>query len=415
MPWNAPLATAPVDAVVRLPGSKSVTNRALVLGALASGTTRVRAPLRARDTLLMAGALRSLGASVVENGEDWLVSSGSAPTAAHVELGNAGTVARFVPPVAALRAGTYTFDGDPRMRERPVGPVVTALRALGAEVSGESFPLVVHGRGALRGGAVTLDASSSSQLVSGLLLAGPRMAEGLDLTHSGERVPSRPHLDMTVAMMRSFGASVSVSPDRWEVAPGAYVASDVEVEPDLSNAAPFVAAAVVTGGTVRLPGWPATTTQPGAALVPLAERLGARVSLDDVSGLVVTGPSRVAGIDADLADCGELAPVLAAVACVANGPTTLRGIAHLRVQETDRLRALATELRSFGASVEERDDGLTVTPGALKPGRFATYDDHRLVMAAAVLGLVVRVEVENAETVGKTMPEFVELWRAMLG
>lgn len=414
MPWNAPLATAPVDAVVRLPGSKSVTNRALVLGALASGTTRVRAPLRARDTLLMAGALRSLGASVADDGADWLVTPGPAPSAARVELGNAGTVARFVPPVAALRAGTYTFDGDPRMRERPVGPLVTALRALGAEVSGESFPLVVHGRGSLRGGAVTLDASSSSQLVSGLLLSGPCMADGLDLTHSGGRVPSRPHLDMTVAMMRSFGASVTVSPDRWVVSPGAYAATDVDVEPDLSNAAPFVAAAVVTGGTVTLHGWPATTTQPGAALVALAERLGARVSLDE-SGLVVTGPSAVAAIDADLSDCGELAPVLAAVACVADGPTTLRGIAHLRVQETDRLRALATELRSFGAAVEEHDDGLTVTPGALRAGRFATYDDHRLVMAAAVLGLVVPVEVENAETVGKTMPGFAELWRAMLG
>ena len=411
MPWNAPLATAPVDAVVRLPGSKSVTNRALVLGALASGETRLSAPLRARDTLLMADALRALGASVVDDGADWVVSAGAAPSAARVELGNAGTVARFVPPVAALRAGTYTFDGDPRMRERPVGPLVAALRALGAEVSGESFPLVVHGRGSLRGGAVTLDASSSSQLVSGLLLAAPLMSSGLDLTVS--RVPSRPHLDMTVAMMRSFGASVSVSENRWLVPPSPYSAVDVEVEPDLSNAAPFVAAALVTGGTVHIAGWPSATTQPGAALVGLAERLGARAVLSG-EGLVVKGPSTVPAIDADLSDCGELAPVLAAVACVAGGPTTLRGIAHLRVQETDRLRALATELRTFGAAVTEEPDGLTISPGPLRPGRFRTYDDHRLVMAAAVLGLVVPVEVENAETVGKTLPSFVELWRAML-
>lgn len=411
--WTAPLATGPVDAVVRLPGSKSVTNRALVLGALAHGTTTVRAPLRARDTTLMAAALRALGASVTDSGDDWVVSAGPGPTAAHIDLGNAGTVARFVPPVAALRHGTYTFDGDPRMRERPVGPLLTALRALGADVSGESFPLVVHGRGSLRGGAVTLDASASSQLVSGLLLAGPLMDAGLDVRHEGPRVPSRPHLDMTVAMMRSFGASVTVSDDRWVVAPGPYDAVDVDVEPDLSGAAPFVAAAVVTGGVVRVPDWPSVTTQPGAALPGLLERMGATCSLDG-DGLTVRGPSSVRAIDADLRDCGELAPVLAAVACVADGPTTLRGIAHLRVQETDRLRALATELRSFGADVTEAEDGLTVSPEPLRRNVFHTYDDHRLAMAAAVLGLVVPVEVENVETVGKTMPDFVERWRAML-
>ncbi|HEV2890701.1 MAG TPA: 3-phosphoshikimate 1-carboxyvinyltransferase [Frankiaceae bacterium] len=413
MPWNAPVATAPVDAVVRLPGSKSVTNRALLLGSLARGTTAVRAPLKARDTLLMAGALRALGASVEESGDDWLVSAGEAPTAARIDLGNAGTVARFVPAVAALKRGTYAFDGDPRLRERPIGPLLAALRTLGADVSGESFPLVVHGRGELRGGAVTVDASKSSQLVSGLLLAAPLMAEGLDLTHSGERVPSRPHLDMTVAMMRSFGASVTVSDDRWVVAPGTYDATDVEVEPDLSGAAPFVAAAVVTGGVVRIPGWPLATTQPGAALVGLAERLGAMCTLD-ASGLTVRGPSTVRAIDADLADCGELAPVLAAVACVAGGATTLRGIGHLRVQETDRLAALATELRGFGVSVEEAPAALTISPEPLRPSGFRTYDDHRLAMAAAVLGLVVPVEVENVETVAKTMPDFVDRWLAML-
>ncbi|HEX8001130.1 MAG TPA: 3-phosphoshikimate 1-carboxyvinyltransferase [Mycobacteriales bacterium] len=414
MPWNAPRAARPVDAVVALPGSKSVTNRALVLGALASGTTVVRAPLRARDTLLMAAALRSLGASVVDSGHDWVVSGGPAPAAARVELGNAGTVSRFLLSVAALRQGTYAFDGDARIRERPVGPLVAALRALGADVSGDAFPLVVHGTGSLRGGAVTLDASASSQLVSGLLLSGPLMESGLDVRHSGARVPSRPHLDMTVAMMRAFGADVTVAEDRWVVASSGYAAVDVDVEPDLSGAAPFVAAAVVTGGTVRVPGWPKETTQPGAALVGLAERLGATCVLD-ASGLTVRGPSRVAAIDADLSDCGELAPVLAAVACVAGGATTLRGIGHLRVQETDRLAALATELRAFGATVTEAPDALSIEPGRLRPGTFRTYDDHRLAMAAAVLGLVTDVAVENVETVAKTMPDFVDRWTAMLG
>jgi 3-phosphoshikimate 1-carboxyvinyltransferase len=377
----------------------------------------------------MAAALTALGADISDSASphDWVVTGAPAGTpvgSVAVNLGNAGTVARFVPAVAALRTGSVVLDGDPRMRERPIAPLLDALRALGASISGTSFPVTVHGTGSLRGGAVTVDATASSQLVSGLLLAGPAMDEGLDLRLAGGDVPSRPHLDMTVAMLRAFGASVSESPGRWVVAPGGLRATDVDVEPDLSGAAPFLAAAAVTGGVVRVPGWPLTTTQPGAALPALLERMGATSSLDSSgssgpSGLTLRGPlagSRLHGIDADLRDCGELAPVLAAVACVATGPTTLRGIAHLRLQETDRLRALATELRAAGASVEELPDGLVITPGALRATTFATYDDHRLAMAAAVLGLAVNgLVVENVATVGKTMPDFVERWEAMLG
>jgi len=406
-----------VDAVVRLPGSKSVTNRALVLGALASGRTTLRGPLVARDTELMAAALTALG-SPVSPGSSWTVTgapAGAPVAAGSVFLGNAGTVARFVPPVAALRTGDVVLDGDPRMRERPVGPLLTALRTLGASISGDAFPVVVHGSGGLRGGEVTLDASGSSQLVSGLLLAGPLMESGLVVRHSGPPVPSRPHLDMTVAMMRAFGASVDVAGDVWTVAPGAYAAQDVDVEPDLSGAAPFLGAAAVTGGVVRVEGWPAETTQPGAALPGLLEAMGCSWSLSP-DGLTLHGPDRLNGIDADLRDCPEAVPVLAAVACVASGPTTLRGIAHLRLQETDRLAALAKELSALGASVTDTDDGLAITPGGLRGGEFGTYDDHRLAMAAAVLGLVVPgVLVENVETVGKTMPDFPERWEAMLG
>ncbi len=411
--WPAPTATAPVDATVRLPGSKSVTNRALVLAALASGRSRLGGPLRARDTDLMAAALRALGARVAGDGADWVVDGGLAPGDATVSAGNAGTVARFLPAVAALRSGATRIEGDPRLGERPLAPLVAALRALGATVEGDAVPLVVRGSGALPGGTVTLDASASSQLVSGLLLAGPLMARGLVVRHEGPPVPSRPHLDMTVAMMRDFGASVAVSGDEWRVEPGAYRATDVAVEPDLSGAAPFLAAAAVTGGVVRVPGWPRPTTQPGAALPGLLARMGCAVS--DDSGLTVRGGS-LRGIDADLRDAGELAPVLAAVACVAEGPTTLSGIGHQRLQETDRLAALATELARFGASVEERPDALVVTPGALRGGVFGTYDDHRLAMAAAVLGLAVPgVVVADVETVGKTMPDFPERWAAMLG
>jgi 3-phosphoshikimate 1-carboxyvinyltransferase len=365
----------------------------------------------------MAGALSVLGSPVATDGADWTVhgAPAGAPVAGdRVDLGNAGTVARFVPAVAALRTGTVVLDGDPRIRERPAGPLLAALRTLGADLSGDGYPVTLRGGGALRGGAVTLDASTSSQLVSGLLLAGPLMTDGLVVRHSGPPVPSRPHLDMTVAMMRSFGADVAVEGDVWRVPPGAYAAQDVDVEPDLSGAAPFLAAAAVTGGTVTVEGWPARTTQPGAALPGLLAAMGCSYDLSP-AGLTLRG-GRLTGIDADLRDCPEAVPVLAAVACVADGPTTLRGVAHLRLQETDRLAALAKELSALGASVTDTDDGLDIRPGVLRGGAFGTYDDHRLAMAAAVLGLVVPgVVVENVETVGKTMPDFVERWTAMLG
>jgi 3-phosphoshikimate 1-carboxyvinyltransferase len=362
----------------------------------------------------MAGALAVLGATVADAGDDWLVTGapvGAPVLGSRVDLGNAGTVARFTPAMAALRTGDVVLDGDPRIRERPLAPLLHALRTLGASIDGDAPPLTVHGSGGLRGGSVTVDASTSSQLVSGLLLAGPLMTEGLSVGLAGA-APSRPHLAMTVAMMRAYGADVT---DEWTVAPGGYTARDVDVEPDLSNAAPFLAAALVTGGRVTIAGWPRDTTQPGAALPDLLARMGATYVLDD-DGLTLRGTGRVDGIDADLRDVPEAAPVLAAVACVASGPSVLRGIAHLRLQETDRLRALATELSALGAVVTETADGLAIQPKPLQPRTFGTYDDHRLAMAAAVLGLVVPgLTVADVETVGKTMPDFTGRWTAMLG
>jgi 3-phosphoshikimate 1-carboxyvinyltransferase len=362
----------------------------------------------------MAAALAVLGASVATSGDDWVVTgapAGAPVRGPSVDLGNAGTVARFVPAVAALRTGDVVLDGDPRIRERPLAPLLDALRSLGASIEGSAPPITVRGRGALRGGTVTVDAAASSQFVSGLLLAAPLMSEGLSLRPAAA-LPSRPHVEMTVAMMRSFGAVVT---GEWDVAPGAYTATGVDVEPDLSNAAPFLAAALVTAGVMRVPGWPLSTTQPGAALPALLERMGAAFSLDG-DGLTVRGSGRVLGIDADLRDVPEAAPVLAAAACVADGPSRLRGIAHLRLQETDRLRALATELTALGATVTETSDGLAIEPGPMHGGEFGTYDDHRLAMAGAVLGLVVPgLLVENMATVGKTMPDFPDRWRAMLG
>jgi len=418
-PWPAPRATAPVTATVSVPGSKSVTNRALVLAALASGTSRLRRPLRSRDTELMVGALRALGVQVRDVGADWDVEGCHGPLpggGGTVDVGNAGTVARFVPPVAALTAGAVRFDGDPRVRERPLGPLLTALRELGAELDDGgrgALPITVHGRGRVPGGTVQVDASDSSQLVSGLLLSAPRFEAGVTVVSAGSSVPSRPHLDMTVDMLRGFGAQVHADHAQWTVAAGPLSACDLEVEPDLSNAAPFLAAAAATGGEVTLAGWPQATTQPGALLPSLLEQMGASTSLAE-DGLTVRG-GQLHGLDADLRDCPEATPVLAALAALADSPSTLRGVAHLRLQETDRLAALAREISALGGAVRETEDGLHIEPRPLHGGVFATYADHRLAMAAAVLGLAVDgVRIEDIATTGKTMRDFPERWHRML-
>lgn len=420
--WPAPTPGAPVDAVVRVPGSKSLTNRQLVLAALADGRSRLRHPLRSRDTLLMAAGLRALGVPVGEDGDDWVVDGQPGalhPQATTVDVGNAGTVARFLPPVAGLAHGDVRFDGDARVRERPVGPLLAALRALGVDLDDGgrgALPVTVHGRGRVAGGEVTLDASTSSQLVSALLLAAPRFERGVTVRHDGPPVPSAPHLRMTVAELRAAGARVDDgTPDAWHVAAGSLRPRDVDVEPDLSSAAPFLAAALVTGGRVTLAGWPARTTQPGAALPELLTRCGAAYHLDD-GGLTLAGSGEIHGIEADLRDCPEAAPVLAAVAALADGPSRLTGIAHLRLQETDRLAALAAEINGLGGRARDTADGLEVRPAPLHGGRWHTYDDHRIAMAGAVLGLrVPGVLVENIATTGKTLPGFVDLWSRMLG
>ena len=417
-PWPAPRATGPVDATVSLPGSKSMTARALVLAALADRPTLLRRPLRARDTDLMSAGLRALGVRVEEHDTDWQVVPGPMRGPAEVDVGLAGTVMRFLPPLAALATGPVRFDGDPRARQRPLGPILDGLEQVGVELdrSGDgSLPLVVRGHGRVSGGIATIDSSASSQFLSGLLLAAPRFDKGVELHHSGPPVPSLPHVAMTVDMLRRAGVEVDDSaPDTWRVHPAVVRQTDLTIEPDLSNAAAFLAAALVTGGVVRIPGWPASTSQPGDALPDLLAAMGASVRRDE-SGLTLRGTGRVVGLDADLHQVGELAPVLAAVAAVADTPSRLRGLAHLRFHETDRLAALSTELNRLGGDVTETDDGLLVRPRPLTGGTMATYHDHRLATAAAVLGLVVDgMRVENVATTGKTMPGFVDLWTQMV-
>jgi 3-phosphoshikimate 1-carboxyvinyltransferase len=374
--------------------------------------------LVSRDTLLMADGLRALGTSIDVLDDEWRITPRQLRGPATVDVGNAGTVMRFLPPLSVLADGDVLFDGDPRARQRPIGPVVTALRELGADVVPDddaSLPLLVRGRGWLLGGDVSLDASASSQFVSALLLSAPRYANGVTVRHAGPPVPSLPHIAMTVAMLRDAGALVEDAEiDVWRVEPGPLRPGTIVVEPDLSNAAPFLAAALVTAGRVTIPAWPHPTTQAGDALRAILTAMGGECSLDD-RGLTVRRSGRMAGIDTDLHAVGELAPVIAATAALADSPSALRGIGHLRNHETDRLAALAKEINGLGGDVSETDDGLLIRPRPLHGGVVSTYDDHRIAAAAAVLGLVVDdIEIVDIATTGKTMPEFASLWTGML-
>lgn len=419
--WPAPRVHAPVDVTVSLPGSKSLTNRALLLAAIADGPSTVHRALRSRDTLLMASALTALGSRVVGDDADWRVEPGPFTADARVDCGLAGTVMRFVPPVAALSAGAVGFDGDEHMRTRPIGEVLTALRGLGATIEDDDrgcLPFLVRGTGAMRGGMVTLDASASSQFISALLLAGARYEQGVDVRHVGKPVPSLPHIDMTVAMLRAHGVEVDDSDaNRWAVAPGPVGAADHVIEPDLSNAAPFLALAAVSGGTVRVRDWPASTTQAGDALREILVLMGCAVDLDD-DGLRVTGPQRLTGIDIDLHDVGELTPAVAALCALAGTPSHLRGIEHIRHHETDRLAALATELGGLGAIVTEHPDGLSFEPAPLHGGVFHTYGDHRMAHAGVIVGAALSgdevVQVEDIATTSKTFPDFAGFWSTLL-
>jgi 3-phosphoshikimate 1-carboxyvinyltransferase len=416
--WPAPVAIEPIDATINLPGSKSITNRALPLAALASTPSIVRGALRSRDTDLMAAGLRALGVEVDDSSADWRVVPAQLAGPAEIDCGLAGTVTRFLVAIGALAQGSVRFDGDARNRERPLRPLVEALRQLGVRLddSGRgTLPLTVVGVGGIPGGRCTIDSSTSSQFVSALLMVAARAADEVTIEHIGSPLPSLPHIDMTVAMLRDRGVVVDDTvANVWNVQPGAISGGDIEVEPDLSNAAPFLAAAMVSGGVVRVRRWPAATTQPGALLPRLLTKMGATCTIDD-SVLTVSGNGAIHGIDVDLRATSELAPTITVLAALADSPSTLRGIGHMRGHETDRLAALANEINGLGGAVVETDDGLHITPKPLHGGVFGTYDDHRLATSAAVLGLVVPgVLVENVATTAKTMPSFVELWGSLL-
>ncbi|MGP9724106.1 3-phosphoshikimate 1-carboxyvinyltransferase [Corynebacterium sp. AOP40-9SA-29] len=420
--WPAPVASSPVSATVSVPGSKSITNRALVLAALADAPSVIGGALRSRDTDLMADALRAMGASVTADGDTFTVVPGELH-GAELACGLAGTVLRFLPPVAALADGEVLFTADDAAQKRPMGATLESLVALGADVTGSGdparpLPFRVSGRGGLRGGVVEIDASASSQFVSGLLLSGARFDEGVTVVHTGTAIPSLPHVEMTVEMLREAGVRVDTEFNRWTVHPGPVAGRHWAVEPDLSNATPFLAAAAVTGGTVRIPDWPATTSQPGDQFRVILQDMGVEVEHHTHSGVLeVRGDADkpLQGISWDLHDVGELTPTVAALCALAEGRSHLSGIAHLRGHETDRLAALQRELSSLGCKVTQTDDGLIIDPQPLTGGVWHTYADHRMATAGAVLGLVTDdILVEDIATTAKTLPDFDLRWTQMV-
>ncbi len=416
--WAAPEAPAPITATVVLPASKSETNRALILAALATGPSVITGGLEARDTQLMRDALRTLGVRIEESGDQWQVTPPRSFVAGGtIDCGLAGTVMRFVPPVAALADGTVRFDGDQQAYARPMAPLLGALKLLGARVDGNgySLPFDVTGNPRLGGGDITVDASGSSQFLSGLLLAGARYAAGIDIQHVGGEIPSRPHVQMTLEMLRARGVDIDdTTPDRWIIPPGSIQPLDVTIQPDLSNAAPFLAAAAITGGTVTIPNWPAPTLQPGDQIRNILEDFGAQVDLTG-STLRVEGTDQIHAVDLDLSASAELTPVVAAVAALADDTSHLRGIAHIRGHETDRLAALETELDRLGSHVRQTHDGLTIHPRILGGDLWRTYADHRMAQAGALLGLLVpEVVLDDIGCTSKTMPEFEQLWTRMI-
>ncbi|KKI20425.1 MULTISPECIES: 3-phosphoshikimate 1-carboxyvinyltransferase [unclassified Leucobacter] len=433
--WEAPVPDGALDATVPLPGSKSLTGRELILSALADGPGVLRAPLRSRDAELMTEALRSLGTGITAeprgDGRDddlRIVPATELSGSTTVDCGLAGTVMRFVPPVAALALGPTAFDGDPYARKRPMRPVLDALRALGADIADDgrgALPFTVHGTGSLRGGRVELDASLSSQFVSGLLLSAARFDEGVHVVHTGDRLPSVPHIEMTLDVLRARGVEAdSPVPGEWRVAPGPIAAREVEIEPDLSNAAPFLAAALAVGGRVTVPGWPASTTQVGDQLRELLPAFGGEVSPDG-DRLTVSGDGVLRGVELHVPEAGELAPTLVGLAALAALPrpdgtpgesSTITGIGHIRHHETDRIAALVAEIRGLGGDADELEDGIVVRPAALHAGLWHAYADHRMATTGALIGLLVPgVQVDDIGSTSKTLPQFTRLWDRMLG
>lgn len=422
--WRAPQADGPLRAELTLPGSKSLTGRELVLAALADGPSTLAAPLHSQDSARMIDALRTLGVTIEESehtgpyGPNLVVTPpASFRGGAEVDCGQAGTVMRFVAPLAGFARGDVRMTAHETALHRPMGEMIHALREVGVDVDDGgnwSLPFTVRGHGHVRGGEVHLDASRSSQFVSGLLLSAARFDVGLHLIHTGRRLPSIPHIDMTIECLARRGVRVErPAPNEWVVAAGPLRAKDVAIEPDLSNAAPFLAAAMIAGGTVSVTGWPAHSTQPGAMLTEILHGAGAR--LHRRAGVLTLTGSGVRAFDVDLSAAGELAPTIVGLAALADGVSTITGIGHIRLHETDRIRALVDGINALGGDAEELPDGIRVTPRPLHGGLWRSHHDHRMATTGALIGLAVPdVVIDDIGVTAKTLPQFAQLWQQML-
>ena len=417
--WSAPSAKRPIHSTVSIPGSKSATNRAFVLAALGDSTSKIHKPLLARDTELMLQALEKLGCTITRTNElIEITPMKRVHQDLAIDVGLAGTVMRFVPPLAALTAGVVHFDGDQRARNRPMKTLIDSLKALKISVDDESsgsLPFSIISDGNVQGGEITLDASESSQFISALLLAGAKFSNGLTIKHVGNKLPSLPHIEMTIDMLNQVGVKVSsIEKNSWRVNPTVIKSKDWLIEPDLSNAGPFIAAAMVTKGEVTIKDWPQNTTQAGNVWIEILTKMGAQVSLTE-KGLTVSQSGDIKGIEFDLSDVGELTPVLVSIAVLANSNSSLTGIAHLRGHETDRLAALVENIKSIGGDAEETTDGLIIRPRKLHAGLWKSFDDHRMATAGAVIGLVVEgILVDDIKTTSKTLPDFENMWTSLV-
>ncbi|MFL5758317.1 MAG: 3-phosphoshikimate 1-carboxyvinyltransferase [Thermomicrobiales bacterium] len=419
--------TRPIEAIARIPGSKSITNRALLIAALAEGESVLIGALFSDDTRYMAEALAALGIAVEsdEAAEQFAVHGlgGSFPASeADLFVGNSGTTMRFLTAAVALGHGRYRVDGIPRMRQRPIQPLIDALNDLGSCVSSEAGngcpPVVVEANG-LRGGRVAVAGETSSQYFTALQIAGPYAEQGIEIDVIGDLV-SKPYMSITASVMAAFGVEIALDQEHWRttrIAPGQrYQARRYQIEPDASNASYFFAAAAVTGGRIRVDGLGSGSAQGDLRFVDVLAEMGARVTIAEDHVEVVGPPvGELRGVDVDMNAISDTAQTLAAIAPFARGPTTIRGVEHMRHKETDRVAALATELRRLSQEVEERPDGLTIHPAPVQPAAIETYDDHRMAMSFTIAALgAPGIRILDPGCVAKTFPAFFARLREVI-
>ena len=417
--WHAPTINGAINSTLEIPGSKSATNRAFVLAALGNKNSIITNPLFARDTNLMLEALEKLGCNVVKKSNSVEISPMKKDhSEISIDVGLAGTVMRFVPPLAALSSGTSHFDGDERARNRPMKTLIESLKNLNVKVIDNhqgKLPFSIISDGQITGGEIEIDASESSQFISALMLVGAKFNNGLTIKHVGQNLPSLPHIEMTIEMLKEVGVKTNqINATTWRIDNQTINSRNWVVEPDLSNAGPFLAAAMVTKGEIKINDWPLQTTQAGNSWIEILSLMGANIQLNSKQ-LILKNDSEIKGINYNLNDVGELTPVLVAISLFANSKSEFTGISHLRGHETDRLAALVENITAIGGDAKETEDGLIINPKQLHGGVWKAFDDHRMATAGAVIGLKVKdIYVDDIATTSKTLPNFEEMWNKMV-